>query len=90
MKRMYKITTTEGIHARPAALLVAAVTPFKSNVELTHNNRTVNLKSIMGVMSLGVTPGSIVEITADGADAATLLQTVTELIVSKKIGEESF
>lgn len=42
----------------------------------------------MGVMSLGVTPGSIVEIAVDGADAETLLQTVTELMVSKKIGEE--
>ncbi|MEK5232669.1 HPr family phosphocarrier protein [Lysinibacillus sp. FSL K6-0232] len=88
MKKTYKITTSEGVHARPAALLVAAVTPFESDVELKHNNRSVNLKSIMGVMSLGVTPGSVVEITANGPDAEKLLQTVTELIVSKAIGEE--
>ncbi|HBT72985.1 MAG TPA: HPr family phosphocarrier protein [Lysinibacillus sp.] len=88
MKKMYKITSPEGIHARPAALLVTAVTPFESDIQLTYKGKSVNLKSIMGVMSLGVTPGSIVEISAAGPDIEKLFQTVTEIMVSKEIGEE--
>lgn len=88
MKKMYKISSPEGIHARPAALLVTAVTPFQSDIELTYKEKSVNLKSIMGVMSLGVKPGSIVEISAVGPDVENLFQTVTEVMLSKAIGEE--
>ncbi|WP_155591728.1 HPr family phosphocarrier protein [Lysinibacillus cavernae] len=88
MKKMYKITSPEGIHARPAALLVTAVTPFESDIELIYNEKYVNLKSIMGVMSLGVPPGSLVEISATGPDVEKVFQTVTEVMVSKEIGEE--
>ena len=66
MKKMYKITSPEGIHARPAALLVTAVTPFQNDIKLTYKEKSVNLKSIMGVMSLGVKPESVVEISAEG------------------------
>lgn len=88
MKKIYKITAPEGLHARPAALLVTAVTPFECDVQLNYKEKSVNLKSIMGVMAQGVAPGSIVEISADGPDAEQLFQTVTEVIVSKGIGEE--
>ena len=42
----------------------------------------------MGVMALGVAPGSVVEISAEGADAEELLNKVTEVITSNGIGEE--
>ncbi len=54
MKKTFKITTPEGLHARPSALLVTAVTPFECDVLLTYNDKSVNLKSIMGVMALGI------------------------------------
>ncbi|WP_374965812.1 HPr family phosphocarrier protein [Lysinibacillus sp. RS5] len=88
MKKMFNITAPEGLHARPAALLVTAVTPFECDVQLTYKEKSVNLKSIMGVMALGIAPGIIVEISAEGPDAEKLFQTVTEVIVSKGIGEE--
>ncbi|MEX3744907.1 MULTISPECIES: HPr family phosphocarrier protein [Lysinibacillus] len=88
MKKMFNITAPEGLHARPAALLVTAVTPFECDVQLTYKEKSVNLKSIMGVMALGIAPGSIVEISAEGPDAEKLFQTITEVIVSKGIGEE--
>ena len=88
MKKTYKITTAEGLHARPTTLLVTAVTPFESEVSMTYKDKTVNLKSIMGVMALGVAPGSIVEISAEGADAENLMDKVSEVIISKGIGEE--
>lgn len=88
MEKTFKITTSEGLHARPAALLVSAVMPFKSEVQLTHNEKTVNMKSIMGVMAQGITPGGQVIISANGEDAADLLKAVTEVIISKGIGVE--
>jgi len=88
MKKMFKITAQEGLHARPAALLVTAVTPFECDVQLTYKEKSVNLKSIMGVMAQGIAPGSIVEISAEGPDAEKLFQTITEVMVSKGIGEE--
>ncbi|MFJ8458346.1 HPr family phosphocarrier protein [Lysinibacillus xylanilyticus] len=88
MKKMFNITAPEGLHARPAALLVTAVTPFECDVQLMYKEKSVNLKSIMGVMALGIAPGSIVEISAEGPDAEKLFQTITEVIVSKGIGEE--
>ncbi len=54
-QRGYKvIDETENSHARPATLLVQAASKFQSTIELKYNGRKVNLKSIMGVMSLGV------------------------------------
>lgn len=88
MKKTFKITTPEGLHARPTALIVSAVTPFEAEVELTYKEKSVNLKSIMGVMSQGISPGSVVTISAQGADADKLMKTVTEVIISKGIGEE--
>ena len=88
MKKTYKITLAEGLHARPTTLLVTAVNKYQSEVSMTYKERTVNLKSIMGVMALGVAPGSTVEISAEGADAEEMLNTVTEVMTSNGIGEE--
>lgn len=88
MKKTYKITLSEGLHARPTTLLVTAVTPFSSDVSMTYKEKTVNLKSIMGVMALGVAPGSVVEISAEGSDANEVMDKVTDVIISNGIGEE--
>ncbi|MEO4052159.1 HPr family phosphocarrier protein [Solibacillus sp. CAU 1738] len=88
MEKTFKITTSEGLHARPTALLVSTVMPFKSEVQLTHKDKTVNMKSIMGVMAQGITPGGLINISANGEDAEQLMEAVTEVIITKGIGEE--
>ncbi|MEG0258477.1 MAG: HPr family phosphocarrier protein [Lysinibacillus sp.] len=88
MKKTYKITTHEGLHARPTTLLVTAVSSFEAEVTLTYKEKSVNLKSIMGVMALGIAPGAVVDIAAEGVDANELISKVTEVIISKGIGEE--
>lgn len=50
----FHIVAETGIHARPATLLVQAASKFASDVTLSYQGKDVNLKSIMGVMSLGV------------------------------------
>lgn len=88
MEKTFKITAPEGLHARPAALLVSAATPFLADVTLHFKEKVVNLKSIMGVMAQGISPGSTIVISAQGSDEAEALQAIGNVIVTKGIGEE--
>lgn len=87
MERIFKITDESGIHARPATVLVNAASKFSSDINLEFNGKTVNLKSIMGVMSLGVPGNSDVKITAEGADAEDALNAIGETLKSSGLGE---
>ena len=77
-KREFHIIAETGIHARPATLLVQAASKFNSDINLEYNGKSVNLKSIMGVMSLGVGQGADVTITADGDDAKEAIEAIAE------------
>ncbi|MCZ8533866.1 HPr family phosphocarrier protein [Psychrobacillus psychrodurans] len=88
MEKTFKITTPEGLHARPSTLLVSAATAFTSNVLLSYNDKSVNLKSIMGVMAQGIAPGSVVTISAEGMDAEETILKLTEIIISNGLGVE--
>ena len=77
-KRDFTITAETGIHARPATILVQTASKFTSDITLTYNGKSVNLKSIMGVMSLGVGQNAKVTITANGDDEKEALDTVAE------------
>ena len=77
-KREFHIIAETGIHARPATLLVQAASKFNSDINLEYNGKSVNLKSIMGVMSLGVGQNAKVTITANGDDEKEALDTVAE------------
>lgn len=89
MEKKYTITSPEGLHARPCTLLVSAVSPFSSDVQITYNERSVNLKSIMGVMALGIPSGSAITITAEGTDAEAALEKAGSVIISEGIGVEA-
>ncbi|MED3572832.1 HPr family phosphocarrier protein [Cytobacillus praedii] len=88
MEKRFKITALEGLHARPCTLLVTAASSFLSDVQLTHNETTVNLKSIMGVMAQGISPGALVTISAKGEDEEAAIIRVTEVITTEGIGEK--
>ncbi|XWW51832.1 HPr family phosphocarrier protein [Planococcus sp. 11815] len=87
MEKTYTIISDEGLHARPASKLVGAVSPFSADVKMLYKEREVNLKSIMGVMSLGVSKGHAIKITADGSDEESLMAKVEELIVAEGLGK---
>ncbi|QMS85603.1 HPr family phosphocarrier protein [Candidatus Xianfuyuplasma coldseepsis] len=80
MHRDFIITNEQGIHARPATNLVQKANQFKSTISLTFNGVTTDLKSIMGVLSLGVTRGSLVSIHITGEDELEAMQEITKLI----------
>ena len=79
-KRDFHIIAETGIHARPATLLVQAASKFGSDVNLEYNGKSVNLKSIMGVMSLGVGQNADVTITAEGDDEKYSLYLIVDIM----------
>ena len=74
----FHVVAETGIHARPATLLVQTASKFASDITLEYKGKSVNLKSIMGVMSLGVGQGADVTITAEGADADDAIAAISE------------
>lgn len=86
-KREYHVVAETGIHARPATLLVQAASKFASDITLEYNGKSVNLKSIMGVMSLGVGQGADVVISANGADEADAIAAIDEAMKKEGLAE---
>ena len=77
-KKDFNVIAETGIHARPATLLVQTASKFNSDINLEYKGKSVNLKSIMCVMSLGVGQGSDVTITAEGTDEADAIAAIAE------------
>jgi len=73
----------EGLHGHPAACFIDAARNFKCAIQVTHKNRTVNAKSILQLLTLGVFGGSVITIRAEGDDAEPAIRTLQNLIESK-------
>ena len=86
-EKQFKVIADTGIHARPATLLVQAASKFDSDINLEYKGKKVNLKSIMGVMSLGIGQGADIKITAEGSDAETALKTLEETLTKEGLAE---
>ncbi|MFZ3576790.1 phosphocarrier protein HPr [Virgibacillus sp. DJP39] len=85
-EQTFTITADTGVHARPATLLVNKAGQYESEVEVSYNGKTVNLKSIMGVMSLGVPKDAEIKVTATGGDEEEALAGVAE-VIKEHLGE---
>ncbi|RUL52238.1 MULTISPECIES: phosphocarrier protein HPr [Lysinibacillus] len=83
----YTITSEQGIHARPATVIVGALTNFKSEVKIEYKGKQANLKSIMGVMALGVPNGATITITADGEDEAQVIEKMDEVMKNEGLAQ---
>jgi phosphocarrier protein HPr len=86
-EKTFTIIDETGIHARPATVLVQAASKFSSDVTMDYNGKKVNLKSIMGVMSLGIPKGASVKITANGSDADAAIAGISETMTSQGLGQ---
>ena len=86
-KQTFKVTNESGIHARPATILVQAAGKFDASINLEYKGRSVNLKSIMGVMSLGIGEGAEFKIVTEGSDADEALSALVETIKKEGLGE---
>lgn len=86
-KREFKVIAETGIHARPATLLVQAASNFSSDINLEYSGKSVNLKSIMGVMSLGVGQGSEISISAEGDDEKEAIDAIADTMKKEGLAE---
>lgn len=86
MNQRFYITSEYGLHARPATKLVNLAMTFDSDIELTWQDKSVNLKSIMGLMSLGIYHGQEIDITTSGKDEVEAMKNIVDFIVSEHIG----
>ena len=83
METTVKVLNDEGLHARPAGMLVKLANNFSSEIELSVDGESANAKSIMSLMGLGLTKDTVVTIKAEGADAEAALKEITALFNSK-------
>lgn len=88
MQRNFKITDEDGIHARPATALVNTANKFKSAESFAEaNGKKVTLKSILGVLSLGLEQGDSITLISEGEEAEAALTALSDIMVSEGLGE---
>ena len=87
MEQTVKVTNKSGIHARPASVFVQTAAKFKSKVTVTAKGKTVDAKSILMIMSMGLVKDTEIVIKAEGEDASAAVKALVEL-VQAKFGEE--
>lgn len=77
-EKTYTVVDETGIHARPATVLVSEASKFSSDIQLEHQGQKANLKSIMGVMAMGIRQGAEIKIMTEGPDAEDALHAIDE------------
>lgn len=83
IKKPITLKLSEGLDARPIALLVQEANQYSSTVYIEVDNKKINAKSIMGMMSLHLGNGEELTVVADGADEEDAIQGVENFFVSK-------
>lgn len=78
--REVTINNQVGLHARPATFFIQKANEFKSVIWVEKEDRRVNAKSLLGVLSLGIVKGTVISIIADGTDEEQAVETLAELI----------
>lgn len=71
-----------GLHARPATFFIQKANEFKSSIWVERDDRRVNAKSLLGVLSLGIVGGTEIRIIADGADEEDSVNALVALVQS--------
>ena len=71
-----------GLHARPATFFIQKANEFKSTISVEKEERRVNAKSLLGVLSLGIVGGTTIRIIADGSDENAAVESLVKLVQS--------
>jgi phosphocarrier protein len=80
ISRSVTIRNSVGLHARPATFFVQKANSFKSSIWVEKEDCRVNAKSLLGVLSLGITKGTEITLIADGADENAAIDGLAELV----------
>ncbi len=82
LSRTVSVQNQVGLHARPATFFIQKANEFKSSIWIEKEERKVNAKSLLGVLSLGITKGTEIKIVTDGVDEEEALDALEALIKS--------
>lgn len=84
IRKPITIQLKSGLEARPAAVLVQVASQYESAIYVEHDEKKINAKSIMGMMTLGLAAGENVTVTADGDDEEEAMKSIEEFLSSKE------
>ncbi len=76
------VLNSVGLHARPATYFIQKANAYKSSLWVECGDRRANAKSLLGILSLGITKGTRINIIADGADEKDALEGLSNLILA--------
>ena len=77
-----EVKNSVGLHARPATFFIQKANEYKSSIWVEKEERRVNAKSLLGILSLGIVGGTTIRIIADGADEELAVQGLVDLVDS--------
>lgn len=80
ISRDVTIKNSVGLHARPATFFIQKANSYKSSIWVEKDDCRVNAKSLLGILSLGITKGTTITIIADGSDEADAVNGLSDLI----------
>lgn len=87
VKEELKLELKNGLEARPAALFVQIASKFESHISVIVNEKQVNAKSIMGMMSLGSIKGQVIEIVAEGQDEKEAVDALVQFLKAQEVSQ---
>ncbi len=79
LTRVVLVTNSQGLHARPANLIMKLAHQFQSKIELVKENERIDAKSILEILTLGAAPGTSISIEATGPDAPAAIDALATL-----------
>ena len=80
ISREVTITNAIGLHARPATFFIQKANSFKSSIWVEKEDRRVNAKSLLGVLSLGIAQGMTIKLIAEGSDEQDALDQLEDMV----------
>lgn len=80
ISKVFTVKNQNGLHARPAAMLVQLCSKFSSEIMMKKENSMINAKSIIGVMGLAVSSGSDFEIIVEGDDEIKAMEEISKFV----------
>lgn len=83
IQKSIRIKLETGLEARPVAMLVQVASQFESTVYINSENRKVNAKSIMGMMSMGLESGAEVTVIAEGSDEEAAVAEIEKFLSAR-------
>ena len=76
------IQNTVGLHARPATFFIQKANSYKSSIWIENSDRRANAKSLLGVLSLGISKGDTITLLADGEDEQSAIDGLVNLVLT--------